>query len=48
VKDGNGVTLSGDPVEMALWVTGRRRAARVEVTGSREALDAFQAWAKAS
>lgn len=47
VKAGDGVTLTGEPVELALWITGRRRAAQVDVTGSPEALDAFQAWADA-
>ncbi|MBO0813042.1 MAG: TIGR03085 family protein [Microlunatus sp.] len=47
VKAGDGVTLTGEPVELALWVSGRRRPAQVEVTGSAEAIDAFQAWADA-
>ena len=48
VKAGDGVTLTGEPVELALWVSGRRGPAQVGVTGSPEALDAFQAWAHAA
>lgn len=47
VKAGDGVTLTGEPVELALWVSGRRRPAHVAVTGSSAAIDAFQAWAHA-
>jgi uncharacterized protein (TIGR03085 family) len=32
------VTLTGDPGEILLWVSGRQRAAEVDVTGSTEAL----------
>jgi uncharacterized protein (TIGR03085 family) len=46
-KAGDGVTLAGEPVELALWISGRRDAAHVAVTGSPEAVEAFQAWAKA-
>ena len=46
-KAGDGVTLTGEPVELALWISGRRDAAHVAVTGSPEAVGAFQAWAKA-
>lgn len=45
VKAGVGVTLTGDPLELALWLSGRRRPARVAVTGPPEAIDAFRAWA---
>lgn len=45
VKAGAGVTLTGEPVELALWVTGRRGPARVAVTGSPDAVEAFQSWA---
>ena len=48
VKAGDGVTLSGEPVELALWVSGRRSAAQVAVTGSPEAIGEFQSWANAS
>ena len=48
VKAGDGVTLTGEPVELALWVSGRRGPAQVAVTGSQEAIDAFQAWAHAA
>jgi len=44
-KTGDGVTLTGQPVELALWLSGRHGPAQVAVTGSREAIDAFQAWA---
>ena len=47
-KAGDGVTLTGEPVELALWLGGRRGPAQVAVTGSSEALDAFQAWAHAA
>ncbi|MCU6478880.1 TIGR03085 family metal-binding protein [Arthrobacter sp. A2-55] len=39
------VVLAGDPVEVALCVSGRQRAANIEVTGSPENTAAFQAWA---
>jgi len=47
VKAGDGVTLTGEPVELALWVSGRRAPARVAVTGSPDAVDSFQSWAQA-
>lgn len=47
-KGGDGVTLTGEPVELALWITGRRGPARVAVTGSPEAVGAFQSWSNAS
>ena len=34
------VTLTGDPGEILLWVSGRERAAEVDLTGSPEALAA--------
>jgi len=43
-KAGDGVTLTGEPVELALWLSGRHGPAQVAVTGSPEAIDAFQAW----
>lgn len=45
-KAGDGVTLTGEPVELALWVSGRREPAHVTVTGSPDAVQAFSAWAK--
>lgn len=45
VRAGDGVTLTGAPVELALWVSGRRHAAQVVITGPDEAVDAFRAWA---
>src|SRR5829696_267223 len=47
-KAGDGVTLTGEPLELALWLSGRRDPAHVAVTGSPEAIDAFQAWAHAA
>ncbi len=38
------VTLTGDPVELALWTSGRRAAAQVQVSGPPEAVAAFEAW----
>ncbi|HEY0238969.1 MAG TPA: TIGR03085 family metal-binding protein [Friedmanniella sp.] len=48
VKAGDGVTLTGAPVELALWVSGRRGAAHVAVTGSPDVIEQFQAWANES
>lgn len=45
VKAGDGVTLTGEPVELALWVSGRREPARVDVTGAPDAVAAFRTWA---
>ena len=39
-----GVTLTGEPVELALHVLGRREPARVQVSGPPVAVQAFQAW----
>lgn len=38
------VTLTGAPVELALYANGRRDVARVEVTGSPEAVAQFTTW----
>lgn len=38
------VLVVGDPVEVALYISGRQRAANVEVTGSEAALAAFHEW----
>ena len=46
-KAGDGVTLTGEPVELALWISGRRAPARVAVTGSPDAVQQLQDWAKA-
>jgi uncharacterized protein (TIGR03085 family) len=43
-KKGDGVTLTGEPVELALYGSGRRDAAQVEVTGSPEAVALFTDW----
>jgi hypothetical protein len=48
VKAGDGVTLTGEPVELALWVSGRREPARVTVTGSDDAVATFRSWADAA
>lgn len=46
VKTGSGsVTLTGDPVELALYVTGRRAAASVQVNGNPTDVAAFESWA---
>ena len=38
------VVLTGEPVELALWTSGRRTAARVEVSGPPASVQAFQTW----
>ncbi len=38
------LAVTGDPVELALWVSGRRAAARVSLTGSSEAKQALEDW----
>ena len=43
-KRAEGVALIGDPVELLLYGSGRREAAHVELTGSPEAVAAFEAW----
>lgn len=47
-KAGDGVTLTGEPVELALWVSGRRGPAQVAVTGSPDAIEQLQSWAKSA
>ncbi len=44
VKKGDGVTLSGSPVELALYVSGRREAAHVDITGTDGAVAGFTTW----
>ena len=45
VRKGSGVViLTGDPVELALQVSGRGRAAEVEISGSGQATAEFEAW----
>jgi len=46
VKAGDGVTLTGEPVELALWISGRREAAHVAVTGAPDAVGTFTSWAQ--
>jgi uncharacterized protein (TIGR03085 family) len=48
VTSGDGVTLTGEPVELALWASGRRKAARVALTGSPESVATFRSWADAA
>jgi uncharacterized protein (TIGR03085 family) len=38
------VTLTGEPVELALYTSGRRSVAHVQVSGPPEAVARFQAW----
>jgi uncharacterized protein (TIGR03085 family) len=38
------VALTGDPVELLLYVSGRREAAHTKLTGPPEAVAAFEAW----
>ena len=48
IKQGEpAVILTGEPAELALYVTGRRDCARVEVTGPDSAVAGFIAWATA-
>jgi len=47
-KAGEGVTLTGEPLELALWISGRRPVARVEVTGSPDELARFCGWSTSS
>jgi len=38
------VTVTGEPVELTLYVTGRRDAAQVEVTGSVADVARYESW----
>jgi uncharacterized protein (TIGR03085 family) len=40
----DGVVLTGEPLELALYVSGRRRAASVEVSGPPETVARFESW----
>jgi len=42
-----GVVLTGDPVELLLYASGRHRAADVELTGAPETVRRFEAWLEA-
>jgi uncharacterized protein (TIGR03085 family) len=42
------VTVTGEPVELALYASGRREAADVTITGAPEALSRFESWAAPS
>lgn len=44
-KKGEGVVLTGPPSELALFVSGRREAAKVDVIGSKAAVARFAEWA---
>ena len=44
VKQGDGVTLTGEPVELALYLSGRRDPAQVALTGNPDAVAAFGDW----
>lgn len=43
-RKGEGVVLSGRPSELALFVSGRREAAKVDVIGSEAAVARFAEW----
>ena len=38
------VTVTGEPLELALWVGGRRQAAHVQLSGPPEALEQLEDW----
>ena len=40
----DGVVLTGDPVELLLYMSGRQRAAHVGLTGTPESVRLFEAW----
>ena len=40
----DGVVLTGDPIELLLYTSGRRQAARVELTGTPESVRRFEVW----
>lgn len=42
---GDGVVLTGEPVELLLHASGRRQAAQVEVTGAPDVVRHFESWA---
>jgi len=44
-KGANGVVVKGDVIELALYLSGRREAANVEITGQPENVEKFQQWA---
>jgi uncharacterized protein (TIGR03085 family) len=43
-KGSDPVVLTGDPVELLLYLSGRQGAARVDVSGDASALQRFEAW----
>lgn len=44
-KGESAVVITGDPVELALYVSGRREAADVQITGKTEPVAAYTKWA---
>ncbi len=38
------VTVTGEPLELALWVSGRRAAAQVQLSGPPDAVEQFESW----
>jgi len=49
VKKGeNGVVVTGDVVELALYLSGRREAAAVAITGQPQNIEAFKQWSTRS
>lgn len=40
----DGVVLTGDPLELLLYASGRQRAADIELTGAPETVSRFEAW----
>ena len=47
-KKGAGVVLTGGPVELLLYLSGRREAAHVDLSGDSEAVAEFLAWVPSS
>ncbi|WP_104086362.1 TIGR03085 family metal-binding protein [Arthrobacter sp. GMC3] len=43
-KGENAVVITAEPVELALYLSGRRAAADVHITGTDESVSAFTAW----
>lgn len=48
IKKGEAITITGEPVELALYTGGRRQVARVDITGPPELVSKFKAWAAAN
>lgn len=43
-KGEDGVVLTGDPVELLLYTSGRRQASHVDLTGAPQSVERFEAW----